>query len=153
MILSSCGCKVLWALRGGAAPAGASLACVCYPHSKPGVSGILASASNPAAHGSGKSTGFSRTFHRKICGFVSMGTVVQHQSQLCAGNAINAENYSFMLRGFTIIFLHRLVCPPTDVPVLPAECIHVPPAVPTSEKSPPFFLKNFPGTSEKAPNA
>ena len=29
----------------------------------------------------------------------SMGTVVQHQSQLCAGNAINAENYSFMLRG------------------------------------------------------
>ena len=34
------------------------------------ISGILASASNPAAHGSGKSTGFSRTIHLQICEFV-----------------------------------------------------------------------------------
>jgi len=69
MILSSCGCKVSWLSEGDAAPAGASLACVCYPHSKSGVVGILALVSNPAAHGSGKSTGFSRTIHLQICGF------------------------------------------------------------------------------------
>ena len=54
-----------------------------------------------------------------------------------AGNAINADNSFFMLRGLRRS-LRQQVGPPTAVPVLPGRYSHAPPIVPASEKSPPF---------------
>ena len=54
-----------------------------------------------------------------------------------AGNAINADNSFFMLRGLRRS-LRQQVGPPTVVPVLPGGYSHAPPIVPASEKFPLF---------------
>ena len=142
MILSSCGCKVSWALRGDAAPAGASLACVCYPHSKPGVSGILASASNPAGHGSENPPDSPEPSSPNLRIF-RWGRWCDTRVQLCAGNASKCRNFRPHAAGFTMIFTSAGL--PTDWRSGSSSRMYPCPSSSSSVgKISSVFLKNFP---------
>ena len=171
MILSSCGCKVSWVLRtapplslcdisptcGGIFPLGMRLL-----RSLPGLRVLSTQQARcvrqPCFCKQSCRPRF-RKIHRILPNHPSpnlrifrWGRWCDTRVQLCAGNAINAENCSFMRRGSQMIFTSAGL--PADWRSGSSSRMYpCPQAVPASEKSPPFSLKNFPDTSEKAQNA
>ena len=90
---------------------------------------------------SGKSTDSPEPSISKSADF-SMGTVVRYQSITLCRKCNKCRKFRFHAAGFTMIS-HRLSAYRLAFPVLPAECIHVPPAVPASENLL-RFLKELP---------
>ena len=137
MILSSCGCKVSWALRG-----------VCgFCGSLPGLRVLSTQQTRCVRHPCFCKQSCRPRFgkiHRILPNHPSpnlrifrWGRWCDTRVQLCAGNAINADNSFLMLRGLRRS-LRQQVVPPTAVPVLPGRYSHALPIVPVLEKFPLF---------------
>ena len=143
MILSSCGCKVSWALRGGCGSCG-SLPGLCVLSTQQ-----VRCVRHPCSCKQSCRPRFGK-IHRILPNHPSpnlrifrWGRWCDTRVQLCAGNAINANNSDFHAAGFTIIFTSAGL--PTDWRSGSSSRMYPCPSSSSSVgKISSVFLKNFP---------